>query len=134
MNTIPPSPAGRERAELDHALALVVNAHNQLHVWRGQEPERVRAAHQCITSIDAVLVELYHQRRRLMAELRHDSVERAVRVEALLAHLRDEQRVRSEEHRDHRPAANADREDPQTGAPLPPGVEGWAPGRGGDTR
>jgi len=123
-----------ERAELDHALAALRNAREQLHAWRGQEPERVRAAHQCVDELDAVLRELYHQRQRLVAELRADSLERAVRVEALLAHLRDEQRVRGEEHRDHRPVTNADREDPQTGAPLPPGVEGWAPGRNGDTR
>ncbi len=117
MPNVPPN-----LADLNNAAGHLLDASNALRLWRERADDSVKAGHASITSIDATVQELQDQRARLVAEIRADEIDRAARVDALLAYLDDERINRRLE-------SFAEREDSETGAPLPPDVEGYAPGR-----
>lgn len=72
-----------------------------------------RAASEAVGVIDVMLATLHAVRRELIGEIRVYDDATAVRIEALLTELR---------------AERYDRGDPETGARLPKGVDGWTPG------
>ncbi|MEV4511357.1 hypothetical protein AB0K00_20570 [Dactylosporangium sp. NPDC049525] len=117
MKTVPPTPA-----TLGPAHAAVVRAVEELAAWHGPDPSgaRVRAGHDAITAIDTALRALYDARAALVTEIHADNVERAARVDELLA------RVRAE--RFGHPDGFAYTREPEefvADESVPPGVEGW---------
>src|SRR5437763_1410883 len=112
MSTVTPTPS-----TLDPTVAALDAAAHALAVWHGEDtPARVRAGQDAVTGIDATLRALYTARSALLAEIHADQIDRAVRVDELLARLRAGR-------------AGYEREDPISDDPLPPGVEGCHPGR-----
>jgi hypothetical protein len=97
-----------QRATLGPAQAALTRATEHLAVWRnGSGGAQVSAGHNAVTAVDSTLRALYDARAALMGKIRADQDATAARVDARLAEYR------------------AEREDPETGEPLPRGVEGY---------
>src|SRR5204862_8198452 len=82
------------------------------------QPEMRRAANTAIDAIDNAMVALGRLRAELVGQIRVSDDAAMARTDKLLADLRAERAQRE----------RYEREDPETGAPLPPGVEGFRPG------
>ncbi len=86
------------------------------------QPEVRQAANVAVESIDAALWQLHRIRGRLVDQIRRSDDAAAARVDQLLAECRAARAARA--------GGEYPREDPETGAPLPAGVEGHPLGRG----
>jgi len=82
------------------------------------QPEIRRAANTAIDAIDNAMVALGRIRAELVGQIRASDDAAMARTDKLLADLRAERAQRE----------RYEREDPETGQPLPPGVEGFRPG------
>jgi hypothetical protein len=87
MTTEDPTPfravSGRP-ASLSPARSSLADAMRQLILWRGRGLRYVTAGH-TVELIDTTLRELHTARAALAAEIREDQIDRAERVDALLA-------------------------------------------------
>ncbi|MEU0560932.1 hypothetical protein [Dactylosporangium sp. NPDC006015] len=117
------------KATVGPATAALTAGAEHLAVWHGPDTSgaRVRAGHDALTAIDSALRALYDARAALVAEIRRDDVERAARVDELLAQVRAE--------RFGHPAGFTYIREPEEHVcddePLRPGVEGWRIGNRG---
>ena len=120
MLTVPPNPPG-----LGAATAALAGAAEHLAIWHGPNgTARVRAGHDALTAIDATLRALHDAREQLVGEIHADNIDRAARVDELLARVRAE-RFGHPQGYDYRREAE---EQAGTDEPTRPGVEGWTVG------
>jgi hypothetical protein len=121
MSTVPTPPPGPidPGALRDHLEALSgALAHWKTRDDSKPQPEVRKAANAAMDAIDNAMVTLGRIRAELVDQIRASDDAASARVDRMLTELRAERAGR--EH--------YDREDPETGAPLPPGVEGFHPG------
>jgi hypothetical protein len=78
------------------------------------QPAVRQGANTAMEAIDAMLAELHTLRAALVGEIRRSDDTAGARVDAMLA--------------------GYDREESASGVPLPPGIEGYAPGQSGGAR
>jgi hypothetical protein len=90
MTTEDPTPfravSGRP-ASLSPARSSPDDAMRQLILWRGRGLRYVTAGHTTVELIDTTLRELHTARAALAAEIREDQIDRAERVDALIASM-----------------------------------------------
>lgn len=126
--------------DISPAVDAVTRAEHELLLWSGRQTDPnpggrtyVAAGHAAVTSIDAALTVLHRVREALAGEIHQDNIERAIRVDHLLAQIR-------QDHSSRVPAqpTSVDYErshEMPPGGPLPPGIGGWpAGGRGAAER
>jgi len=105
----------RVAAAVDQAEARLTRAALLQETWRGLQPgtpaDRVRSGHRLLSTIDAAIEALDDARGQLVAALRMEREDRDSQVAMLVAER-----------------FSAEREDPETGVPVPADRAGWAPG------
>ena len=112
MTNLPTASLAEADDRLSQACALLGEWHaRQTDIGTGRT--YVAAGHEAIRAIDAAGRALAACRGALVDELRRDEDQRAVRVDLMLAELR---------------TLRAGREDPETGGPIPAGVDGYTVG------
>lgn len=119
MSTLLPDPS-----TLGPAHAAVVRGVEALAVWHGPADTsgRVRAGHDAITAIDTALRALYDARAALVTEIFADNVERAARVDELLAQVKAERFGHPNGYDYRREVEDQGADD----VPVRPGIEGWS--------
>lgn len=110
------------RSTVGPASAGLTAAAEHLAVWHGPDSAaRVRAGHDAITAIDNAMRALYATREHLVTEIHNDNIERAARVDELLARVRAE-RFGHPDGYDYRRETDDQAADD---GPEQPGVAGW---------
>jgi hypothetical protein len=116
-STTPPNNVlAQPRLSLDAAQSYLAAAKDALAGWYGRQTTAthtyVADGHNAIGSIDHLLRELHRVRAELVAEIRVDEDERAIRVDRLLAQCRAERESRAAGR--HEPSETNDADDDQS--------------------